>query len=266
MNIIVLIKQVPDTTDIKLDPKTGNLLREGVPSIINPDDRHALEAALRLKEEHGGRVAVVSMGPNQAIDAVSEALGMGADEGVLLSDPAFAGADTWATSFTLSRAIQKMEDFDLILCGRQAIDGDTAQVGPQIAEILDLPQVTAVCGIRSFEPSPPGHSQILRRTGNGYQLLNCTLPALFSVVSEINTPRYPHMKRLLRACTTQTAIKHWNCADLGLKTQEVGLAESLTQVVKTFPPKTQRKGEVLEGPPRSVAGQLLDRLHENKLI
>ncbi len=266
MKIIVLIKQVPDTTEIKLDPKTGNLLREGVPSIINPDDRHALEAALRLKEAHGGRVAVLSMGPQQAIDAVSEALGMGADEGVLLSDSAFAGSDTWATSFTLSRAIRKMDGFDLILCGRQAIDGDTAQVGPQLAEILDLPQVTAVCGISSFEPGASGRSQVLRRVRGGYQRLNCTLPALFTVVSEINTPRCPHMERLLRACKTKTAIKHWNCADLGLKTQEVGLAESLTQVITTFPPKTRRKSEILEGDPRSVAGQLVDRLQDNKLI
>ena len=266
MKIIVPIKQVPDTTEIKLDPRTGNLLREGVSSIINPDDRHALEAALRLRDEHGGRLTVLSMGPDQAIDALSEALGLGADEGVLLTDQAFAGADTWATSSTLARAIQKIGDFDLICCGRQAIDGDTAQVGPQLAEILNLPQVTSVCGISAVDPGPPGRCEVLRRSEIGYQRLSCPLPALLAVVSEMNTPRDPHMERLLRACRTQTAIRVWNCADIGLKTQEVGLAESLTQVVRTFPPKTERKAEILKGDPRSVAGQLVDRLHENKLI
>ena len=126
MNIIVLVKQVPDTTEIKLDPKTGNLIREGIESIMNPDDRHALEAAVSLKESMGGSVTVVSMGPPQAIDVITEAMGMGADRGILLSDRAFSGADTWATSLTLGKALEKIGDYDLIICGRQAIDGDTA--------------------------------------------------------------------------------------------------------------------------------------------
>ena len=144
MNIIAMVKQVPDTTEVKLDPKTGNLIREGIENIINPDDRHAVEAAVGLKEEFGGKVTAISMGPPQAIDVISEALGMGADEGVLLSDQAFAGADTWATSFTLGKAIEKIGDYDLIICGRQAIDGDTAQIGPQVADCLDIPQMTYV--------------------------------------------------------------------------------------------------------------------------
>ena len=140
MNIIVLIKQVPDTTEIKIDLKTGTLIREGVESIINPDDRHAIELAVSLKQDHGGKTHVISMGPPQAIDAISEALGMGIDEGILLTDKNFGGADTWATSFTLGRAIEKIKKYDLIICGRQAIDGDTAQIGPQVAEFLNLPQ------------------------------------------------------------------------------------------------------------------------------
>ena len=142
MQIIVCLKQVPNTNEVKFDPKTGSLIREGVASIINPDDKNALEEALSLREQNGGKVTVISMGPAQAEFALREALAMGADEAILLSDRAFAGADTWATSFTLAQGIKKLGNFDLILCGRQAIDGDTAQVGPGIAEHLDLPQVT----------------------------------------------------------------------------------------------------------------------------
>ncbi len=144
MNIVTLIKQVPDTTEIKIDPKTGNLIREGIESIINPDDRHAIETAVSLKEKHSGKSFVISMGPPQTIDAISEAIGMGIDEGILLTDRNFGGADTWATSFTLGTAIKKLKGYDLIICGRQAIDGDTAQIGPQIAEFLGLPQLTYV--------------------------------------------------------------------------------------------------------------------------
>jgi len=151
MNIIVLIKQVPDTTDVKLDPKTGSLIREGVESIINPDDRHALEAAISLKKAEGGKVTVLSLGPPQTIDALSEAIGMGANEAILLSDSAFAGADTWSTSFTLGKSIEKIGKYDLIFCGRQAIDGDTAQIGPQVADYLHVPQVTYVFDIEKIQ-------------------------------------------------------------------------------------------------------------------
>lgn len=263
MKLIVPVKQVPDTTEVKIDPKSGNLIREGVQGVINPDDRHALEAALQLKEAHGGRVTVISMGPAQAIDALSEALGMGADAGVLLTDSAFGGADTWATSFTLGRAILKQGEFDLILCGRQASDGDTAQVGPQLAELLDLPQVTSVCGIEAFEA---GQCRVLRRIRGGRERVQCPLPALWTVVSELNTPRYPHMERLIRACRTKTALTVYNAADINVKTQEVGLLGSLTQVIATFPPKTERKGEILEGDPRTMVRKLMDRLKENKLL
>ncbi len=149
MNIIVLIKQVPNTTEVKLDPRTGNLIREGAETIINPDDLHALETAVNLKETFGATITALTMGPPNAIDALAEAMGMGADKAVLLSDRAFAGADTWATSYTLGKAIQHVGDFDLILAGRQAIDGDTAQVGPQVADFLELPQVTYVFDIEA---------------------------------------------------------------------------------------------------------------------
>jgi len=263
MNIIVLIKQVPDTTEVTLDPKTGTLIREGIESIINPDDLHAVEAAIGLKESVSGKVTVLSMGPPQAIDAVSEAIGMGADEGVLLTDKAFAGADTWATSFTLGRAIQKIEDYDLIICGRQAIDGDTAQIGPQVADWLQLPQVTYVCEIEKIEQD---HMVVKRRLEDGYERVRCRLPALLTVIGEMNTPRFPIAGRLLDACKAKAPIKVWNAADIGVQTRDVGLEGSLTHVIKTFAPKSKREGKILEGDTREVVSKLVGKLRENKLI
>jgi electron transfer flavoprotein beta subunit len=263
MDMIVLIKQVPDTTEVKLDPKTGNLMREGVESIINPDDLHALEAAVGLKESHGGRVIALSMGPPQAIDAVTEAIGIGADEAVLLSDSAFAGADTWATSFTLSKAIEKIGRYDLIFCGRQAIDGDTAQIGPQVAEYLRLPQLTYVFQIESLTKSS---ITVRRRWEDGFERVKCRLPALMTVIGEVNRPRYPHVARLIDACQERAPIRVWNAADLGVMTYEVGLEGSLTHVIKTFAPKFKRQGEILEGDADEITESLLNKLKEKKLI
>lgn len=263
MNIIVLVKQVPDTTEVKLDPKTGNLIREGIESIINPDDRHAIEAAVSLKERHGGKVTAISMGPPQAIDAISEAMGMGVDQGILLSDKAFAGADTWATSFTLGKAIEKVGEFDLIICGRQAIDGDTAQIGPQVADYLDVPQVTYVFDIEKVEEDG---IVVKRRLEDGFERIQCSLPALLTVIEELNEPRYPLVDRLLDACKEKAPIAVWNAADLGVQVSEVGLSGSLTQVIKTFAPKVERQGQILEGDTQTVVGELLGKLKENRLI
>lgn len=263
MNIIVLVKQVPDTTDVKLDPKTGNLIREGIDSIINPDDRHALEAAILLKESTGGKVTVLSMGPPQAIDAVSEALGMGADKGVLLSDRAFAGADTWATSTTLGKALKKIGDYDLIICGRQAIDGDTAQIGPQVAEFLGIPQVSYVCGI---EEVGERSMVVKRRLEDGYERLECSLPALLTVIGEMNAPRYATVGGLISACREKAPIKVWNAADIGMQVSEVGLEGSLTHVIKTFSPKFKRQGETLEGDTATKVSSLMGKLKENRLL
>ena len=263
MNIIVLIKQVPDTTDVKLDPKTGNLIREGIESIINPDDRHALEAAIHLKESAGGKITVLTMGPPQAIDAISEALGMGADKGVLLSDKAFSGADTWATSTTLGKAIEKIGKYDLVLCGRQAIDGDTAQIGPQLAEFLGIPQVSYVCGIEEV-----GEKKLVvrRRLEDGYERLECSTPGLLTVIGELNSPRYATVGGLINACREKAPIKIWNAADIGMQVSEVGLEGSLTHVIKTFSPKFKRQGEILEGDNSTKVGILLERLKENRLL
>ena len=263
MNIIVLVKQVPNTTEVKLDPKTGNLIREGIESIINPDDRHALEAALGLKQERGGKITVLSMGPPQAVDAVSEAMGMGADEGVLLTDRAFAGADTWATSTTLGMAIQKIGEFDLVLCGRQAIDGDTAQIGPQVAEYLGVPQVSYVFDIEEVQK---GSITVKRRMENGFERVRCALPALLTVIGELNRPRYPRVDQLIDACRENARVRVWNAADIGAQTREMGLDGSLTNVIKTFAPKFQRQGEILQGDAKTAVNTLVGKLRENRLI
>jgi len=263
MKIVVLIKQVPNTTEVKLDPKTGNLIREGIESIINPDDRHALEAAITLKEAQGGKVIALSMGPPQAIDALSEAMGMGVDEAILLSDRAFAGADTWATSSTLGKAIQKTGDYDLILCGRQAIDGDTAQIGPQVADYLGIPQATYVCRIEGITKRT---ITVHRRLENGFERVQCTLPALLTVIGELNAPRYPLVGSLIDACGERSRIKVWNTADIGVQTRDVGLEGSLTHVIKTFAPKVKRQGEVLEGNTKEAVDDLVGKLRSAKLI
>ena len=263
MKIVVLVKQVPNTTEAKLDPKTGNLIREGLESIVNPDDRHALEAAIRLKQDLQGKVIVLSMGPPQAIDALSEAIGMGADEAVLLTDRAFAGADTWATSSTIGKAIEKIGEYDLIICGRQAIDGDTAQIGPQVAEYLRIPQVTYVFEIEAMK----GRSVLVkRRLEEGYERVEADLPALLTVVGEMNAPRYPRIDRLIDSCAEKAPIRVWNAADIGVQTREVGLEGSLTHVMKTFAPKLERRTEMLQGDPRTAVHALFGKLKEKKLL
>jgi electron transfer flavoprotein beta subunit len=263
MNIIVLIKQVPDTTDVKLDPKTGNLLREGLKSVVNPEDRHALEAAVALKETHGGKVTVLSMGPAQAIDAVTEAMGMGADSAVLLSDRAFAGADTWATSFTLGKTIEGLGAFDLILCGRQAIDGDTAQVGPQVADHLGIPQVTYV---QEIETVGATHAIVKRQLEDGYERIKVELPALLTVTAALNTPRYAHIGRIIDACKPNAAIKVLNAADIGVTVGHVGLEGSFTSVVKTFSPDFKRKSTILKGPTEEVVRELIQKISESDAV
>lgn len=274
MKLVVLVKQVPNTTRVKLDPQTGNLIREGLESIVNPDDLHALEAAIRIKEERikekiKATVIAVSMGPPQAVDALTVSLGMGADRGILLCDTAFAGADTWATSLTLSRAIQKIGEVDLIFCGHQAIDGDTAQIGPQVADWLGVAQATYVREIeqvtdkRPGEPGKPGEIIVKRRVEAGVERLACQLPALVTVIKELNQPRYAHMERLITACTDQAPISIWNAADIGVNTCEVGLEGSNTHVIKTFTPDFKRQNEILTGSKQEVVAQLFARLKKS---
>jgi electron transfer flavoprotein beta subunit len=255
LNIIVCIKQVPETQEVRLDPVTHTLKREGVKAIINPFDFYALEEGLRVKDARGGKVTVITMGPPQAEAALREALGYGADAAVLLSDRAFAGADTWATALTLSKAIQKLDGADLIFTGKQAIDGDTAQVGPMLAAILDIPYAAWA---RKLSFDADGAVTVERLLDHGYDAVEVKLPALVTVVKEINEPRVPSFKAKLRA--KQAAIPVWGVADLELDAEQVGLAGSFTQVVKVFPPPARGKSEVWTGEPAELAGRLWQQL------
>lgn len=241
MQIVVCIKQVPDTSEVRLDPKTGTLIREGVPSIINPDDKAGIEAALQLREKHGGIVTVLSMGPPQADVALREALAMGADEAILLTDRAFAGADTWATSSTLAAALRKIPH-DLVITGRQAIDGDTAQVGPQIAEHLDLPQVSYVAAIQL---DGENHLLLKRMFEDGYHLLKVEMPCLITTLSELNTPRYMRVGQVYEAYREKEVAK-WTLEDIVIDKSNLGLKGSPTRVKKSFTKGAKTAGKVYE--------------------
>jgi electron transfer flavoprotein beta subunit len=257
VNIIVCIKQVPETTEVKINPETNTLIREGVKSIINPFDMYAIEEGIRLKERFGGKVTVISMGPPQAEGALREAISMGCDEGILLTDRAFAGSDTLATSFALSCAIKKIGDFDLILCGKQASDGDTAQVGPGISAHLDLPQVAYV---KKIEQIADGVARVERMTEEGYEVIQTPLPALFTVVKEINEPRIPSLRGMMRA--KKTEVIHWGAKDIQADSQHIGLAGSPTQVIKIFTPPPRKGGQIFHGEPEEVTQKLVELLKD----
>lgn len=258
MNIIVCIKQVPETTEVKIDPQTNTLIREGVKSIINPFDLYAIEEGLRIREKNGGKVTVLSMGPPQAKEALKQAIAMGADEGILLCDRSFAGSDTWATSYTLSRGIARIEDYDLIICGKQATDGDTAQVGPGIAEHLDIPCAAFVKKIEKIENSKITLESMREE---GFDIIETPLPCLITVVKEINEPRLPSLKGMMRA--KKKEIQVWGKNELELNESFLGLNGSPTQVVKIFTPPAREGGQILEGSAREVAEKLISLLKED---
>ncbi len=261
MNIIVCIKQVPGTTDVKISEKTNTLVREGVESIINPFDVYAIEEAIRIKEKIGGKVTILSMGPPQAKEAIKEAIAMGADDGILLSDRAFAGSDTWATGYTLSMGIKKISAFDLIICGKQAIDGDTAQVGPGVAEALGLPFVAYV---RKIEEIKDGYIRCERMMEEGYEVIEMSLPALITVVKEINEPRLPSLKGMMRA--KKAEIPAWTAQDLNAEPANIGLTGSPTQVVKIFSPPSRPGGEMILGEISEQAEKLVAKIRELKIV
>lgn len=259
MKILVCVKQVPDTTEVRINRETNTLQRQDVPSILNPFDRHALEEALRVKERCGGTVSVLTMGPLQAQEVLKECLALGADEAVLVSDKAFAGADTLATSRTLAAAIAKLQPAELIFCGKQAIDGDTAQVGPELAEHLNMAQITCVSKLEVF----PAERRLIaeREVEDGHEVLELSFPAVLTVSKSLNEPRYPSIKGRLRA--NKTSIPILTLADLGLQAEETGLQGSPTRVVRIFAPETRKGGEVIQGmAPRQAADLLAIRLKQ----
>ncbi len=255
MKIIVCIKQVPDTTNVRINPETNTLVREGVQSIINPFDVYALEEGVRIKEKHGGTVTVITMGPPQAADALRDAIALGADNACLVTDRAFAGADTLATAYALACAIRKLGGADIILMGRQAIDGDTGQVGPGVAENLG---VTHVTDIRKIEEIKDGRIVVERLLEEGYARLAARLPVVLTVVKEINEPRLPSLKGKMAA--KKAEIPALKAADVGAELERVGLNGSPTQVMKIFTPPKPSGGKKFTGEPAQTVSQLLEDL------
>ncbi len=256
MNIIVCIKQVPDAASVKWDREKGTLIRDGVKSVINPFDYNAIEAALQVRDELGGTVTAVTMGPPQAEEAIREAISLGVDQGVVVSDRAFAGADTLATTYTLSKAIEKLGGADLVFCGKQAIDGDTAQVGPGLSVRLGIPCVTCIGDMEVLEGGKG--LRVKRMNEFGYDLVEVEFPALFTTIASLNTPRVPSLKGKMRA--KKAKIPVWTAEDIGADPDRIGLKGSPTQVASTYIPTFEARKEMLEGSPEEQVEALVERL------
>ncbi len=261
MKIVVCIKQVPDVTDVRIDPETNTLIREGVPSIINPFDMYAIEEGIRLRERFGGEAIVLTMGPPQAEAALREAISLGMDQAVLVSDRAFAGSDTLATSYTLAMAVRKLGAVDLVLCGKQAIDGDTAQVGPGIAENLNWGFAAYV---RKIEETEEGTLRVERLMDDGYDEVRVQMPAVLTVVKEINEPRLPSLKGKMRAKKLEIPV--WSSESIGADPERLGLKGSPTQVWKIFTPEFRRKGELLQGEPSEQVDRLVAEIRRMNIV
>ncbi len=260
MKIIVCIKQVPDTTEIKIDPETNRMIREGVSAIINPFDTYALEEAIRLKEKYGGETIVLSMGPAQAESALREALSLGMDKSILLNDDAFIGSDTLATSYTLGQAIKKV-GFDLIICGKEAMDGSTGQVGPELAEVLNIPHIAYVSKILEIKD---GKLKAERMMEDHYEVLQTTLPLLVTVTKEINEPRLPSLRGTIRA--KREKIMVWKASDLEGKKERFGADGSPTRVIKVFHPEVKKSGIILDGNVSEIADKLYQDLKKQSIL
>ena len=262
MRIVVCVKQVPGTHDAKIDPETKRIIREGIKVVINPFDTYAIEAAVQIKEKIGGEVIVLSMGPSRAVTVLREGITVGADRGILLSDRAFGGSDTWATSYALSRAIETIGDVDLVICGKQAIDGDTAQVGPGIAAHLSWPQATYVMDIADINS---GSLTARRMHEDGWDLCEIKLPAVITVVKDINQPRVPTLKGRLAAQKLEIPV--WSPQEIGAEEELIGLNGSPTRVVTTNPPPPRANDTlVLDGPPSQSAATLVRELRRRGLL
>ncbi|MFH1486272.1 MAG: electron transfer flavoprotein subunit beta/FixA family protein [Chloroflexota bacterium] len=261
MNVVVCVKQVPGTIEVKIDPQTNTLVREGVKGVINPLDAYALEEGVRLKERYGGKVTVITMGPPQAEESLREAISLGADEAVLVSDRAFAGSDTLATAYVLARAIEKLGLYDLVLCGRQTLDGDTGQVGPEMSERMGLPFVAYVSNIEEVED---GRLRARRMVEDGYETVEMFLPGLITVVKEINVPRLPSLRGMMKAKSAQIPV--WGAVELEVDIARVGTRGSPTWVEKIFFPQRVRRSEMLQGKAEDQVEQLLEKLRDMQLV
>ena len=264
MNTIVCIKQVPDSEHIQevtINPENNTLERDKIPAVINPFDVNAIEEAIRIKEKYGGKVTIVTMGPPQAEEALRTALAMGADEAILLTDMAFAGSDTWATAKTLAKAVEKIGEYDLIFFGKQAIDGDTAQVGPEVAEALSLPQITYVSKLDIEDKKIKGR----RTVEDAYEEVEALMPCIITVTKDINEPRFASIRGILKA--KKAEIIKWGITDLGMSDEETGLNGSATQVIKIFTPPRRGKGEMIEGVSADEkTSNLVEKLRADKII
>jgi electron transfer flavoprotein beta subunit len=261
VKIVVCVKQVPASNDAKIDPVTKRIVREGIKSIMNPFDLYALEEGIRLKEKFGGQVIALSMGPPKAEAVLREALSAGADHAILLSDRAFGGSDTWATSYALAKAIERIGHVDLVICGKQAIDGDTAQVGPGIAAHLDWMQAAGVMEVQVKDSS----IIVKRMHEEGHDICQLQLPAVITVVKDINTPRVPTLRGRLAALKYELPV--WKPADIGADPEKLGLNGSPTRVVKTQPPDPRQADTIrIEGTPKECARALVHELRLRSLI
>lgn len=260
-NIVVCIKQVPETTEVEFDEETGRLKREGVAAVINPFDEYAIEEGLRIKEKYGGTVQVLTMGPPWAADALRDAIAMGADDGYLVTDRVFAGADTWATSLTLAKAIEHMGKFDLIICGLKTTDGDTGQTGPEMAEHFGIPHV---CYVNEISEIKDNKMTLKRIMDNGIETLEASLPLLITVSKDINQPRLATLRGRLKA--KKAEIKEITNAHMGIDPKEIGLDGSFTRVVKIFEPEVHESGEVVQGTIEELVEAIFQKLMECKVI
>jgi len=260
VKIVVCVKQVPDTSEVRINPETNTLIRDGVPSIINPYDMHAVEAALQIRERAGGEVTAVTMGPPQAEQALRECISLGVDKAFLLTDRLFAGSDTWATAYALYKAIEHI-GADVIICGKQAIDGDTAQVGPEIAEFFDIPHITYV---RKIVDIKPDSIVVQRLMDDGYDVIESSLPVLLTVVRELNVPRMPSLKGKMAA--KKADIMKLSAAELKIDEQNLGLKGSPTQVRNIFAPDPRTNRRMLSGTAEEMVNELVTELRDSKCL
>lgn len=257
MNIVVCVKQVPATTEVKIDPETNTLIRQGLESVINPYDTHGIEEALRIREQVGGKVTALSMGIPSVTEMLKDTFALGVDQAILLTDRRLAGADTLATAYALASGVKRTKDFDLVICGKQATDGDTAQVGPSVAEKLNIPHVTYV---QKIEEIGPGYIRCNRVTDDGREIVEVALPAVITVVKGINAPRLPSIAGIRKALTADVSV--WNVDDVEVDESLVGMKGSATWVIKTFVPQYSTQCKMMPGGVRAQAKALVDELME----